>query len=99
MAAEAAASALPRESPISDPTQTNRQKDAHRTANGVFQAWEKRTALVKQQATAHSDASDAKTIRLKALRLEKEAADAEAARIEAENAPPAPVKKRAKRKV
>jgi hypothetical protein len=84
-----------RRHPISDSPPTNRQKDAARTANGVFAAWEKRTALVKQQATAHSDASDAKTIRLKALRLEKEAADAEAARIAAENAPPAPVKKRA----
>jgi hypothetical protein len=53
--------------------------------------------LVKQQNTAHSDASDAKTIRLKALRLEKEAADAEAARIAAENAPPVTPKKRVKR--
>ena len=86
-----------RRNPIAD--STPRQKDAQRTANGVFAAWEKRTALVKQQANAHSDASDAKTIRLKALRLEKEAQDAEAARIAAENAPPAPVKKRAKRKL
>jgi hypothetical protein len=59
----------------------------------VFAAWEKRTALVKQQNTAESAYNDAKTIRLKALRLEKEAADAEAARL----APPAPPKKRTKR--
>jgi hypothetical protein len=63
----------------------------------VFAAWEKRTALVKQQTTAESAHNDAKTIRLKALRLEKEAADAEAARTAAENAPPATPKKRAKR--
>jgi hypothetical protein len=65
-----------------------------RTAKGVFEAWEKRTELVKLQTNAESAANDAKTKRLKALRLEKEAQDAEAARIAAENAPPAPVKKR-----
>jgi hypothetical protein len=63
----------------------------------VFEAWEKRTALVKLQVSTESAANDAKTIRLKALRLEKEAQDAETARIAAENAPPAPPKKRAKR--
>ncbi|HEY0266369.1 MAG TPA: hypothetical protein VGC16_06425 [Rhizomicrobium sp.] len=77
-----------------------RQKDARRTAGGVFAAWESRTELVKQQARAESAASDAKTARLKALRLEKEALDAETARIAAENAPPAPPKKpRVKRTV
>ena len=92
--------AIPKmEIPISDQTSTPRQKDAQRTANGIFQAWEKRTALVKQQSTAENAATDAKTARLKALRLEKEALDVEAARIAAENAPPAPVKKRAKRKL
>lgn len=59
----------------------------------MFAAWETRTALVKKEMAAESAANDAKTARLKALRLEKEAQDAEAAR----NAPPAPVKKRAKR--
>ncbi|HJT44453.1 MAG TPA: hypothetical protein VJ750_13255 [Rhizomicrobium sp.] len=63
----------------------------------MFEAWEKRTELVKRQTNAESAANDAKTIRLRALRLEKEAQDAEAARIAAQNAPPAPVKKRAKR--
>ena len=43
--------------------------------------------------------NDAKTIRLKAQRLEKEAADAETARLAAENAPPATPKKRASRAV
>ncbi|MBA2589437.1 MAG: hypothetical protein H0U98_12525 [Alphaproteobacteria bacterium] len=65
----------------------------------MFAAWEKRTALVKQQATAESAYNDAKTVRLKALRLEKEAADAEAARVAAQTAPPATPKKRAKRVV
>jgi hypothetical protein len=82
--------------PISDlPT----KKSGPRTAKGVFAAWEHRTALVKQEMAAESAANDAKTARLKALRLEKEAQDAEAARISALNAPPAPVKKRAKRSV
>jgi len=52
---------------------------------------------VKLQVNAESAANDAKTKRLKALRLEKEASDAEAARIAAENAPPAPARKRPKR--
>jgi len=68
-----------------------------RTAKGVFEAWEKRTELVKLQTTAESAHNDAKTIRLKALRLEKEAQDAEEARLKALNAPPAAVKKRVKR--
>ena len=74
------------------------KKGPSRTAKGVFETWEKRTQLVKSQTTAESAYNDAKTIRLKALRLEKEAQDAEAARVAAENAPPAPAKKpRAKR--
>ena len=63
----------------------------------MFAAWETRTALVKQEMAAESAANDAKTKRLKALRLAKEAEDAETARIAAENAPPATVKKRVKR--
>ena len=82
--------------PISDlPT----KKSAPRTAKGVFAAWEQRTALVKQEMAAESAYNDAKTARLKALRLEKEAQDAEAARLAALNAPPAAVKKRVKRGV
>ena len=72
------------------------KKSAARTANGIFQAWEKRTELVKLQVNAESAANDAKTIRLRALRLEKEAQDAEAARLKALTAPPSPVKKRSK---
>ena len=68
------------------------KKGPVRTAKGVFDAWEKRTELVKLQTNAESAANDAKTIRLKALRLEKEKQDAEEA---AANPKPAPVKKRA----
>jgi hypothetical protein len=60
---------------------------------GAMEVWQTRTNLVKQEMAAASAATDAKTARLKALRLEKEAQDAEAAR----NAPPAPVKSRARR--
>ena len=84
------------EIPISD-FMNPPKKGPVRTAKGVFEAWEKRTELVKLQTSAESAHNDAKTIRLKALRLEKEAQDAEAARIAAENAPPATVKKRVKR--
>lgn len=73
-------------------SQSSKKRDAVlRTANNAFQVWETRTQLVKQEMAAASAANDAKTIRLKALRLEKEKQDAEAA---AANPPPAPVKKR-----
>jgi len=68
------------------------QKGPVRTAKRVFDAWEKRTELVKLQTNAESAANDAKTIRLKALRLEKEKQDAIEA---AANPKPVPVKKRA----
>ena len=76
---------------------SNKTETARRTAQGIFQTWEDRKTLVKQEMDAARAHNDAKTIRLKAQRLEKEAADAEAARIAAENAPPAAPKKRAKR--
>jgi len=57
------------------------KKSAMRTAQSAFDAWEKRTQLVRLQTSAESAANDAKTIRLRALRLEKEARDAEAARL------------------
>ena len=73
---------------------TSKKRDAMlRTANNAFQVWENRTQLVKQEMAAASAANDAKTARLKALRLEKEKQDAiEAA---ANPVPPAPVRKRA----
>jgi hypothetical protein len=83
-----------KESVISD---SKSKKSATRTAEGVFEVWERRSQLVKNELAAANAATDAKTARLRALRLAKEAEDAEAARIAAENAPPAPAKKRAKR--
>ena len=74
--------------------QTNaaRQREAAvRTMRGQEQVWEDRKTLVKREMEAESAANDAKTARLKALRLAKEAEDAAAK--SAEPAPP----KRAKR--
>ena len=71
-------------------------QQSSRTAEGVLQVWERRTQLVKQELAAARAATDAKTARLKTLRLEKEAQDAEAARLEAERSPP-PLKKRGRR--
>ena len=73
-------------------TKASRQRDAAaRTARSVAQAWEDRTALVKNEMAAASAANDSKTARLRALRLEKEAQDAEAAK--AAGPAPAPKKK------
>ena len=58
----------------------------NRTMSSVLEAWERRTALVKHQNNAESAANDAKTVRLKALRLEKE-------RLDALNPPPPPARK------
>jgi hypothetical protein len=85
---------LRRSHPISD--FTNSKKSATRTAQGVFDAWEKRTQLVKLQRNAESAAIDAKTARLRALRLEKEALDAEAARLNPQPVSPSRPKKRSK---
>ena len=60
----------------------------------LSQVWQTRTDMVKQEAAAASAAVDAKTARLKALRLEKEAQDAEANRQAAAVAPAAKVRKR-----
>lgn len=74
---------------MSDFISSHNRAAAFRTANGVFEVWEARTKLVKQELAAASAANDAKTIRLRALRLEKERLDAEAAR---NNAPQASVR-------
>jgi hypothetical protein len=63
-------------------------------AEAAFSASEQRDALVKEEIARERAATDAKTIRLKALRLAKEA---EEAGEKAKN-PPAPVKKKAKTK-
>lgn len=58
----------------------SKKRDAHlRTADGLFQVWQARTRMVKEELAAASAANDAKTARLKALRLEKEKRDAETA--------------------
>jgi hypothetical protein len=76
------------------PSQASRQREAAlKNANGAFQVWETRTQLVKSELAAASAANDAKTARLKALRLEKEKQDAETAKSAAAPAP----KKRARR--
>ena len=58
-----------------DNSHPTKKEAARRNANSHFVAWEQRTALVKQQAAAESAANDAKTIRLRALRLAKEEED------------------------
>ncbi|MBN9545321.1 MAG: hypothetical protein J0I19_07600 [Alphaproteobacteria bacterium] len=83
---------------MSDFISSHNRAAAFRTANGVFEVWETRTKLVKQELAAASAANDAKTIRLRALRLEKERLDAEAARNSAPPTPPMqlPIKGRPK---
>ena len=72
------------------------KKSEPRTANGVFEASERGSKQVKLKVSTESIANDAKTARLRALRLEKEAMDAETARLKALSAPPTPAKKRSK---
>lgn len=74
------------------------KKGAPRTPKGIFDAWEKRTESVKMQVNAENAAIDAKTARLRALRLEKEARDAEAARLNPPAAPSPQFRKRTKHK-
>jgi hypothetical protein len=74
-----------------------RKRDAAiRTQQGISQIWEDRKTLAKQEMDAANAASEAKTIRLRALRLQKELEDAEAARL-APPKPPAPKKKAIRR--
>ena len=72
------------------------KKSALRTAQRIFDEWEHRTQLVKLHTNAESAANDAKTARLRALRLEKEARDAEAARLNPPSPPLSQPKKRKK---
>ena len=66
------------------------------SAVSAAQIWEKRTQLVKQEMAAESAANDAKTVRLKALRLEKERQDAEDAAQQGAETTAAPAAKRAR---
>jgi hypothetical protein len=74
---------------------STKQRSAARSPSALSDAWDRRTSLVKQEMAAASAASDAKTARLKALREEKERADAQAGPSVPELA--APVRKRVKR--
>ena len=57
---------------------TEKQGNFFRTADALASAWERRTLLVKQELAAASAANDAKTARLKALRLERDRLQADA---------------------
>ena len=57
--------------------------------DGALGVWQSRTDLVKQEMAGANKAADVKTARLRALRLEKEAQDAEAARLADNNFPAA----------
>lgn len=78
--------------PLSPPP---RDRDgARRRAQNHFEIAEARTSLVKQLVATESAALDARTAKLKALRLAKEEAD----RAEAiANPPPAPPAKKTKK--
>lgn len=67
---------------------------ARRKANTHFTASEQRDALVKKELEQERNAFDSRTAKLKALRLAKEAADAEVALKLAASMPPKPVKKK-----
>lgn len=59
---------------------TSKKNDAHlRTADGLLQVWQARNGMVKEELAAASAANDAKTARLRALRLQKEKQEAETA--------------------
>jgi hypothetical protein len=87
------------EASIDNPTPPRylQREAARRNADTLFTGRQQRVAQAKQEAASQSAANDAKTIRLKALRLEKEAADlaAENIRKEAEVARKAAIVPRA----
>ena len=58
---------------------TINQRSAARSPNALSEIWQHRTTLVKQELAAASAASDAKTAKLKALRLERDRQEAEVA--------------------
>jgi hypothetical protein len=70
----------------STPPRYLQREAARRNADTLFTGRQQRVAQAKQEAASQSAANDAKTIRLRAMRLEKEAADleVESARKEAE---------------
>jgi hypothetical protein len=77
---------------MANPTEI--RDSARRKANTHFTASEQRDALVKKELVQERYAFDNRTAKLKALRLAKEAADAEVALKLAASMPPKPVKKK-----
>ena len=69
---------------------------ARRKAQNHFAASEVRDTLVKQEVARERAQNDAKTAKLRALRLAKEEADREAAKLAALNAPPPKAKAKTK---
>lgn len=67
---------------------------ARRKANTHFTASEQRDAMVKKELEQERHAFDSRTAKLRALRLAKEAADAELALKLAAATPPKPVRKK-----
>jgi hypothetical protein len=78
--------------PLSPPP---RDSNARKKAQSHFDVAEARTTLVKQMVSAESAANDAKTAKLRALRLAKEEAD----RAAAANAPAAEPAKKPRKKI
>ena len=65
-----------------------KQRSIARTPSALAEAWKLRTLLVREDLAAASDAFDATTARLRALRLEKERSEAESAPESKECPPP-----------
>jgi hypothetical protein len=57
---------------------STQKRSPARSPGALAEAWDRRTLLVKREVAAANAASDAKTARLKALRLEKEREEVEA---------------------
>jgi hypothetical protein len=77
---------------MANPTEV--RDSARRKANTHFTASEQRDAMVKKELEQERNAFDSRTAKLKALRLAKEAADAEVALKLAASMPPKPIKKK-----
>lgn len=79
---------------MADTRSTSEREAARTKAQSHFQASEKRDQLVREEIARERAATDAKTAKLRALRLAKEESD----RIAAANAPAPEPKTAAKRK-
>jgi hypothetical protein len=66
---------------------SKKQRTPSRTTDALADAWERRTSFVRNEQAAASAANDAKTARLRALRLEKEKQEAADIRQTEESAP------------